>query len=153
MRLSALRRYVEVFSSETVEDGANCAQVFYSIGFSGIIYTVAVLAADVTSLRNRGLAFAFTSSPYMITAFAGSKAAESFLLNVKNWRWGFGCFAIIVPVVTAPLFVLLKLQLRKAERRGLITEQVSKAWTVERVWKNVVAFDCKESHLLFFDSS
>jgi MFS family permease len=153
LRLSALRRYVEVISSETVEDRTNCAQVFYSIGFSGIIYTVAVLAADVTSLRNRGLAFAFTSSPYMITAFAGSKAAEAFLLNVKNWRWGFGCFAIIVPVVTAPLFMLLKLQLRKAERQGLIAEQVSKAWTVERVWKNVVAFDCKELLLHFFELS
>jgi MFS family permease len=118
-------------------------QVFYSIGFSGIIYTVAVLAADVTSLRNRGIAFAFTSSPYMITAFAGSKAAEAFLLNVKNWRWGFGSFAIIVPVITAPLFVLLKLQLRKAEKQGLIAEQVMKSWTFDRIWKNIVAFDCK----------
>ncbi|KAJ4337654.1 hypothetical protein N0V95_008283 [Ascochyta clinopodiicola] len=117
------------------------AQVFYSIGFSGIIYTVAVLAADVTSLRNRGIAFAFTSSPYMITAFAGSKAAEAFLLNVNNWRWGFGSFAIIVPVVTAPLFVLLKLQLRKAEKQGLIAEQVSKSWTFHRIWNNIVAFD------------
>ncbi|KAJ4305875.1 hypothetical protein N0V90_001408 [Kalmusia sp. IMI 367209] len=117
------------------------AQVFYSIGFAGIIYTVAVLAADVTSLRNRGIAFAFTSSPYMITAFAGSKAAEAFLLNVKNWRWGFGSFAIIVPCVTLPLFILLKLQLRKAEKQGVIIEETKKKWTLDRVWKNIVAFD------------
>jgi hypothetical protein len=49
--------------------------------------------------------------------------------------------------------VLLKLQLRKAERQGLIAEQVSKAWTIERVWRNVVAFDCKELLLLVFDLS
>lgn len=89
----------------------------------------------------------------MITAFAGSKAAEAFLLNVKNWRWRFCCFAIIVPVATIPLFVLLKLQLRKAERQGLIAEQFSKAWTIEKVWENVVAFDYKELLLLFFDPS
>ena len=118
-------------------------QVFYSIGFSGIIYTVAVLAADVTTLRNRGLAFAFTSSPYMITAFAGSKAAEAFLLNVNNWRWGFGIFAIIVPAVTFPLFTLLKLQLRKAEKRGLFQEKTKVRFTLQRLWKNIVSFDCE----------
>ncbi|KAM6539274.1 mitochondrial phosphate carrier protein [Fusarium falciforme] len=101
------------------------AQVFYSVGFGGMIYTVGVLAADASNLRNRGLTFAFTSSPYMITAFAGSKAAEAFLLNVKNWRWGFGCFAIILPVVTFPLYLVLKINLRKAVKQGIITHQKS----------------------------
>lgn len=85
---------------------------------------MAVLAADATSLKNRGLAFAFTSSPYMITAFAGSRAAGAFLENV-NWRWGFGCFAIIVPVVTLPLFIMLKLNLRKAEKQGRFVKEKS----------------------------
>lgn len=118
-------------------------QVFYSIGFSGIIYTVAVLAADVTTLRNRGLAFAFTSSPYMITAFAGSKAAEAFLLNVNNWRWGFGIFAIIVPAVTFPLFALLKIQLRKAKKQGLYQEEEKVRFSFQRFWEQVVSFDCE----------
>ncbi|OAL50303.1 putative siderophore-dependent iron transporter [Pyrenochaeta sp. DS3sAY3a] len=118
------------------------AQVFYSIGFAGIIYTVAVLAADVTTLKNRGIAFAFTSSPYMITAFAGSKAAEAFLLkNVQNWRWGFGMFAIIIPAVTIPLFVLLKVQLREAARRGLLPEEVKAPVTLQSFWTGLVSFD------------
>ncbi|KAI5864843.1 putative transporter [Durotheca rogersii] len=117
------------------------AQVFYSIGFAGIIYTVAVLAADVTSLRNRGLAFAFTSSPYMITAFAGSRAAEAFYYNV-NWRWGFGSFAIIVPGVTIPLFVLLKYNLRKAEKRGIFLEKESSGRTfLQSVRHVIIEFD------------
>ncbi|RFU36259.1 hypothetical protein B7463_g70, partial [Scytalidium lignicola] len=33
-------------------------QVFYSVGFGGLAYSWDVLAADVTNLRNRGLAFA-----------------------------------------------------------------------------------------------
>ncbi|KAF2012866.1 putative siderophore-dependent iron transporter [Aaosphaeria arxii CBS 175.79] len=115
------------------------AIVFYSIGFSGIIYVVAVLAADATSLRNRGIAFAFTSSPYMITAFAGSKAAEAFLHNV-SWRWGYGCFAIIVPVVCAPMYITLKLNLRKAKRQGFY-EEVKNPLTLQLVWKKIVEFD------------
>jgi MFS family permease len=101
---------------------------------------VAVLAADVTSIKNRGLAFAFTSSPYMITAFAGSKAAESFLLHV-NWRWGFGAFAIIVPGVTIPLFVLLKYQQRKAEKQGVIAPERSPDPLLRQIWDGIVGFD------------
>lgn len=72
-----------------------CAgQVFYSVGFGGLAY----IASDVTSLKNRGLAFAFTSSPALISAFAGSKAAAEFLENVNNWRWGYGICTIILPV-------------------------------------------------------
>ncbi|KJX92723.1 hypothetical protein TI39_contig5830g00005 [Zymoseptoria brevis] len=115
------------------------ARVFYSIGFAGIIYTVAVLAADVTSLRNRGLAFAFTSSPYMITAFAGPKAAEGFLENV-DWRWGYGAFAIIVPAMTLPVFVLLKVQLRKAEREGRFVREKSGRSVVQSLRYGLVAF-------------
>lgn len=83
----------------------------------------------------------------MITAFAGSKAAEGFLLNVNNWRWGFGIFAIIVPVVTMPLFTLLKVQLRKAEKRGLVPEHIKAKMTVQSVWKAIVSFDCKSRNV------
>ncbi|GMG23338.1 unnamed protein product [Aspergillus oryzae] len=95
------------------------AQVFQSVGLGGMTYSVNVLSADVTNLRNRGLAFAFVSSPWMITAFAGSKAAEEFLVHV-NWRWGFGSFAIIIPAVAMPLYVVLKVNLRKAKQKGLV---------------------------------
>ncbi|KAL0932884.1 Siderophore iron transporter mirB 6 [Colletotrichum truncatum] len=117
------------------------AEVFYSIGFAGIIYTVAVLAADVTTLRNRGLAFAFTSSPYMITAFAGSKAAAAYYQNV-SWRWGFGSFAIIVPGVTLPLFIMMKFNLRKAEKRGIFWKEEDSQKTILQKFLHVlVEFD------------
>ncbi|KAL5327711.1 hypothetical protein ACEPPN_005415 [Leptodophora sp. 'Broadleaf-Isolate-01'] len=116
------------------------AQVFYSVGFSGIIYIICVLAADATNLRNRGLAFAFTSSPYMITAFAGSKAAAGFLKHV-NWRWGFGCFAIILPAVTTPLYLVLKLNLRKAMKKGLYEKKSSGRTIQQKIWYFIVQFD------------
>jgi MFS family permease len=101
---------------------------------------VAVLAADVTSLKNRGIGFAFTSSPYMITAFAGSKAAEAFLLRV-NWRWAFGAFAIIVPCVTMPLFALLKHEQHKAEKHGIIDLETSTGPLRQQICEGIVGFD------------
>lgn len=117
-------------------------QVFYSIGNSGVTYVICVLAADVTNLKNRGLAFAFTSSPYMITAFAGSKAAEGFLLNV-NWRWGFGAWAIILPVVGTAVFGVLRHAQNKALKTGLLVKEKSGRTIFEKVKWAVIQLDCK----------
>ncbi|CAH0018809.1 unnamed protein product [Clonostachys rhizophaga] len=116
------------------------ARVFYSVGFGGLIYSIVVLASDVTNLQNRGLAFAFTSSPYMITAFAGSKAAEKFLQNVSI-KWGFGAFAIIMPFVTLPTFILLKYHIRKAEKNGIIVRESSGRTLGQNVWHYIIEFD------------
>jgi hypothetical protein len=78
----------------------------------------------------------------MITAFAGSKAAEAFLKHV-NWRWGFGSFAIIVPCVSIPLFVLLKLQFRKAKKQGVIAPEKSIEPLLQQIWDGIVQFDRK----------
>jgi MFS family permease len=116
--------------------------VFYSVGTNGLIYTYCVLAANVTDLGNRGLAFAFTSPPYMITAFAGLKAAEGFLLHI-NWRWGFGAFAIIFPCVCAPLITLLKFNEHKAKKQGLLVRGKSGPVTFNKIWRGIVDFDRK----------
>lgn len=78
----------------------------------------------------------------MITAFAGSKAAEGFYYHV-HWRWGFGCFAIIVPAVTLPLFFMLKLNLRKAKTHGVISEDGDKRSVFKIIWDGVIGFDGK----------
>ncbi|KAL4898378.1 major facilitator superfamily domain-containing protein [Aspergillus ambiguus] len=115
-------------------------QVFYSIGFGGMTYCVDVITADASKLKNRGLAYAFTSSPYIITAFAGPKASDDFYYNV-NWRWGFGCFAIIFPVVAAPLYFLLRFNLRKAEKSGILVKESSGRTFLENVWYYTKEFD------------
>ena len=76
----------------------------------------------------------------MITAFAGSKAAEAFLENV-SWRWGFGAFAIILPFVAAPLYTVLRINLRKAKKRGLISHERSNRSFLQTVWKIIVECD------------
>ncbi|KAK2786745.1 hypothetical protein FQN53_006221 [Emmonsiellopsis sp. PD_33] len=116
------------------------AQVFYSVGFAGIIFSIDVITIDTSTLRDRGLAFAFTSSPYIITAFAGPAAAEHFYQS--NWRWGYGCFAIVLPVVATPMFVLLRYNRHKAEKAGLLPERESSGRTwIQSIIFYVIEFD------------
>lgn len=130
-----------ILSAVTTDLPTYCAaQVFYTIGFSGMTYCVDVITADASSLKHRGLAFAFTSSPYMISAFAGPKAAEGFYENI-NWRWGYGCFAIILPFVAAPLFITLKYNLRKARSFGVLAKEEKKRTLSQIVWHYVQEFD------------
>lgn len=120
---------------------ANQTQVFYTVGFGGLNYTWNVLATDVTNLRNRGLAFAFTSSPALISAFGGSKAAASFVAN-NNWRWGYGMFAIILPGITIPIYCILAYYFRKAVKQGIVVEE-KKNWsfTPKTIWWIIIEFD------------
>lgn len=116
------------------------AYVFYTLGFGGMTFSVDVITADSSKLRNRGLAYAFTSSPYIITAFAGAKAAEGFYYDI-SWRWGFGTFAIVFPVVAAPLFFILKFNLRKAEKQGVLNKVSSDRTIFQHIWHVIKEFD------------
>lgn len=120
-------------------------------------YCVDVITADASTLKNRGLAYAFTSSPYIITAFAGPAAADDFYYQV-NWRWGFGCFAIILPVVAAPLLYVLKVNLHKAVKEGYLAKEKSGRTLMQAIWYYVQEFDSKftcrlsshDGHILIF---
>ncbi|EXJ54875.1 uncharacterized protein A1O5_12941 [Cladophialophora psammophila CBS 110553] len=116
------------------------AQVFTSIGFTGMIYSVDVMTADTSKLKNRGLAFAFTSSPYMVTAFAGPSASEGFYEDI-NWRWAFGTFAIVTPFVAAPLYFVMQYNLRKAKKQGLLDRPKSGRTLFQSIWFYIIEFD------------
>ncbi|KAG5986153.1 hypothetical protein E4U43_005639 [Claviceps pusilla] len=92
------------------------ANVFYSIGFAGVIFSVDVMTSDISSMKSRGLAFAFTSSPFLITAFAGPKASET--IYEDNWRWGFGAWAIVLPAIAVPMTALMQMGKKKARENG-----------------------------------
>ncbi|KAI9255095.1 major facilitator superfamily domain-containing protein [Phascolomyces articulosus] len=116
------------------------AHVFYSIGFGGMVFCLAIITADSSKLKNRALAYAFINTPYIITAFAGAKAAEGFYYDI-SWRWGYGTFAIVFPVVAAPLFFVLKYNLRKAEKQGIIKKEKSDRTFLQSVWYYFIEFD------------
>ncbi|KAI1136778.1 MFS general substrate transporter [Hypoxylon sp. FL0543] len=95
------------------------AQVFYWVGYNGISYSLSVFIADTSHLKNRGLMLAFISSPYIITVWITSPMAQSVLYGV-GWRWGFGIFSIITPIMCLPLFFLFTWNYHKAKKAGLI---------------------------------
>ena len=105
-------------------------------------YCVDVVTADASKLKNRALAYAFTSSPYIITAFAGPTVAQEFYDHV-GWRWGFGAWAIVFPIVAAPLYFMLKVNLRKAERQGRIVRESSGRTFLQNIWFWSIQFDGK----------
>ncbi|KAB2570296.1 Siderophore iron transporter mirB [Lasiodiplodia theobromae] len=123
------------------------AQVFYSVGFAGIIFSIDVITIDTSTLRDRGLAYAFTSSPYIITAYAGPAAAAHFVQT--NWRWGYGIFCIILPVVATPLFCLLQWNRHVAKKRGLLRAKESSGRTPMQSAKHyIIEFDILGTFLL-----
>ncbi|KAK5996835.1 MFS siderochrome iron transporter 1 [Cladobotryum mycophilum] len=95
------------------------AQVFSSIGAQGVSYCLTIFIADTTSLLNRSLMLAFATSPYIVTTWAGGPMSDSVIKHI-GWRWGFGIWAIVTPVVVLPLAGVFLWNHKKARKAGLV---------------------------------
>lgn len=105
------------------------AMVFQTVGNNGIQYIMSVFIADTTKLKNRGLVQALMNTSTLVTGWASGPLAEGFLAG-PGWRWAFGMFTLLVPLVTLPLFGLLLSNLNKAKRKGLVPQRNSgRTWT------------------------
>lgn len=91
----------------------------------GVSYCVTVFIADTSALRNRALMLSFATSPYIVTTWIGGPMADS-LLAGPGWRWGFGIFAIITPVVVLPLCFLFIWSQIKAKKANILPETRTK---------------------------
>ncbi|KAI0505337.1 siderophore iron transporter mirB [Xylaria bambusicola] len=100
------------------------AQIFYWVGYNGISYTSSVFIADTSALKNRGFVLAYVSSPYIITVWVTGPLAQS-VLNGIGWRWAFGIFAIITPIICLPLYFLFAYNQRKAVQQGILVRPKS----------------------------
>ncbi|KPM45702.1 Siderophore iron transporter mirB [Neonectria ditissima] len=116
------------------------AQVFYWIGYNGLDYSLSIFIADTSHLKNRGLMFAYASSPYIITTWLGGRIAESFLKG-PGFRWGFGVFCIVMPVVTMPLFGLFMYYYYKAKNMGLVPKRETKRTIPQSIMYYAREFD------------
>ncbi|GKT57417.1 siderophore iron transporter [Colletotrichum tofieldiae] len=99
------------------------AQVFYSVGYSGLAYTLSIFIADTSALKNRGLMLAFALSPNIITAWLGGPIGKS-ILTGPGLAWGFGIFAIVIPVITMPLFGIFIYNYYQAKNQDLVFDVV-----------------------------
>ncbi|KAJ5750622.1 major facilitator superfamily domain-containing protein [Penicillium manginii] len=117
-----------VLASCTGPSGYAAGYVLYYVGYNAIYLILDVFIADTSGLRNRAFAFAFSSTPFICTAFTGPLAAQA-LLKMTSWRWAYGIFAIVFPFVLLPLAVVFKFYERKAEKMGLYQKTKS-----DRTW-------------------
>ncbi|CAO2653230.1 Nn.00g026410.m01.CDS01 [Neocucurbitaria sp. VM-36] len=130
--------YIMMASCQNVETYA-AAQVFSSTGSQAVSYILTVFIADTSTLKNRALMLSFATSPYVITTWVGGPVAQSVLAG-PGWRWAFGIFTIIIPVVVIPLAMLVLYNDRKAKKQGLL-EPSKIQWNVKAIKKFLVDID------------
>ncbi|KAF5012339.1 hypothetical protein FDECE_1566 [Fusarium decemcellulare] len=99
--------------------------IFDSFGDTWWNITQQIFVADVTSLVNRGILFTLPESLSAIpTLYAGTYLGEHMLLS-SSWRWGYGMWAIVLPVTAIPTISIMLWMGRRAKNIGLITEKLS----------------------------
>jgi MFS family permease len=85
--------------------------------------------------------FAFTSCQYIATVWITGPLAQAFI-DGPGFRWCFGAFAIITPVIHFPLFALFMYNYHKAKKLGLMPVRPdSRRSILQSIWYYTVQFD------------
>lgn len=116
------------------------AMIFHTVGNNGVQYILSVFIADTTKLKNRGLMQALMNSASLVTGWIAGPIAEGYL-GGAGWRWAFGMFTILVPVVTMPLAGLMMHNYRKAKQLGIIAPRNSGRSALQSVMHYCREFD------------
>ncbi|UNI13338.1 hypothetical protein JDV02_000092 [Purpureocillium takamizusanense] len=112
-----------IIYATSVDIGAYfAAGLFDAVGSTGFGLTQQVFIADATTLVNRAFWSTLPESITTIPAlYLGSLIGEGFLQNA-GWRWSYGAWAIVVPVVAVPLIATMVVLQRRARRHGLVAK-------------------------------
>ncbi|KAG6890842.1 hypothetical protein C0992_012481 [Termitomyces sp. T32_za158] len=117
--------YIVIASSKNIETVAG-GIILYAIGYTGLQLLTQVIIADITTLKWRGLVSSLISMPFIINAFIGANVSAS-VIKHAGWRWGYGMFAILIPVSLLPLIITLLWAENKAKKLGITPKQNSTA--------------------------
>ncbi|KAL4778915.1 major facilitator superfamily domain-containing protein [Aspergillus varians] len=128
-------------------DSYAAGYVLFWVGYTSLFIIMDFFMADTSGMRNRAFVFAFSQTPFICTAFTGPLAGQSFL-EVANWRWAHGAFAIINTVAFAPLALVFKFYQRKAERMGLYQREPSGRTALQSTLHYIHEFDMIGAFLL-----
>ncbi|KAL6810290.1 major facilitator superfamily domain-containing protein [Trichoderma sp. SZMC 28015] len=108
--------YIIAATSKTISAYV-VGEVFVAIGGSGIDLTNDIIVADLTPLEWRGFASSMLSTPFIINTWFSGKIVDA-LEKRNQWRWGYGMFAIIMPVALGPAVATLIWLDRMAKKNG-----------------------------------
>ncbi|KAF7546694.1 hypothetical protein G7Z17_g8242 [Cylindrodendrum hubeiense] len=118
--------YIIVASSRTIS-AYIVGEVFVSIGSSGLDLTNDIIVADLTPLEWRGFTSSMLSTPFIINTWFAGKIVDAIEKKEDGWRWGYGMFAIIMPVALGPAVATLISLDRKAKKHGIVNIASSNA--------------------------
>ena len=110
--------YIQQAGSNNVKTFAS-AQIFYSAGSTGLQILIQIFVADTTDLLNRALFSSLPDVPFLVTTWIGAPIAQN-LLSHTTWRWGYGLWAIVLPIAFLPLALSLILNGRKAAKLSIL---------------------------------
>lgn len=112
---------------------------FISIGGSGLDLLQSLVVADLTPLKWRGFMTGMLSTPYLITTWFAGLIVEAIM--ARNWRWGYGMFAILMPVALSPAIGVMLWLDHKAQKEGKISlndvNRVEVGWT-KKNWTKII---------------
>ena len=96
-----------------------CAgSILYQIGYTSIVLLMEVLVADFSSMRARVFFSYVPAIPFLINTWISGNITSA-VLETTTWRWGIGMWAIVYPVATTPLLIMLYILGRRSNNRGL----------------------------------
>lgn len=82
---------------------------------------------------------AFATSPYIVTTWIGGPISDEVIVG-PGWRWGFGIWAIVTPIVVLPLPALFMWMDSKARKAGIVSPD-SGSFTFSAVKDYCIQFD------------
>lgn len=127
--------YIQQAASNNVKTFAS-AQIFWAAGFNGLQILQQIFVADTTDLLNRALYSTLFDVPFLWTVWAGPEVGER-ILKDRTWRWGYGIWAIILPICFIPLALSLWMNQKKAKRDGYEFPSALRGHTVPQVLRNL----------------
>lgn len=134
--------YIQQAASDSVKTYA-AAQIFYAAGSTGLQILIQIFVADTSDLLNRVLVSSIADVPFLLTVWIGPIVAQ-YVLDNATWRWGYGIWAVVLPVAFAPLACALAINQRRAAKRGLLPKSQYDgldAWrTAQTIWYELDAF-------------
>lgn len=101
-------------------------EVFVAIGSSCLELTNDIIVADLNPLEWRGFASSLLSTPSVINTWFAGKVVQV-IDSRDQWHWGYGMFAIIMPVVLGPAIAVLIWLDRKAKKHDIVNIASSNA--------------------------
>ncbi|KAE8155087.1 MFS general substrate transporter [Aspergillus avenaceus] len=125
--------YIIVATTTTVASYI-VGEVFVAIGSSGLDLINDIIVADLTPLEWRGFASSMLSTPFIINTWFAGQIVDA-IDRRGQWRWGYGMFAIIMPVALGPAvatMITLDHQARKAEIVNVASSNMARRTVQQR---------------------